>query len=74
MIARFLSDCGDYDVLVGDADLDALARLHHHAHVDTLVIDAANPREIETALRERDSVISALSYRFNPLVAKVALA
>ena len=35
MIARFLTGCGDFDVLVGDADLDALARLNHQTRVDT---------------------------------------
>ncbi len=41
--------------------------------VETVCLDAANPREIAAALGGRGAVLSALSYRHNPTVAKVAL-
>ena len=72
-IARFLGGCGDYDLLVADADLEALGRVRRQANVETAVIDAASAVDLQAAMRNRDIVISALSYRFNPLVAQVAL-
>jgi saccharopine dehydrogenase-like NADP-dependent oxidoreductase len=74
MIAKFLTTAGDYDVLVGDADAAALDRLGAQTSAPTRVVDASNLVDLTTALAGRDSVVSALSYRFNPLVAEVALA
>jgi len=72
-IARFLGGCGDYDLLVADSDLEALGRVRRQSHVETVAIDAASPADLQAAMRNRDIVISALSYSFNPLVAQVAL-
>src|ERR1700730_10844703 len=73
MIAKFLSATGDYDLLVGDRDAEALERLCRQSEVETRVIDAANPLELADATRSFDSVISALSYQFNPAVAQAAI-
>jgi saccharopine dehydrogenase-like NADP-dependent oxidoreductase len=74
MIARFLSTCGDYDVLVGDGDPAALARIGDLPNLETAVVDADDARQLASALRGRDVVISALSYAHNPAVATAALA
>lgn len=73
MIARFLVDSGDYDVLVGDADDQALERLGKQSGAATIQIDVNRDDDLSTALSGRDSVISALSYYHNPRVAAAAL-
>jgi saccharopine dehydrogenase-like NADP-dependent oxidoreductase len=73
MIARFLMDSGDYDVLVGDVSEPALTRIAKLTGADTRIIDATNPADLKTALQERDTVLSALSYHHNPTVARAAL-
>ena len=74
MIARFLQTSGDYQVCVGDWDQQALTRLQQFVDVDTMKVDASDKDQLAAAMKDRDLVISALSYRFNPLVAEVALA
>jgi saccharopine dehydrogenase-like NADP-dependent oxidoreductase len=73
MIARFLSTTVDYDVLVGDGDAAALARIQTLAKVDVVQLDADNPAQLARAMRGRQAVISALSFAHNPAVAQVAL-
>jgi len=73
MIARLLSASGDYDVLVGDADLHALERVRAQSGVDVVRLDAADPPEVAKALRGRAAVISALTYVSNPAIARAAL-
>jgi len=73
MIARLLVDSGDYDVLVADAQDDSLRRMQQRVDVSAIRIDASNPEELRKAMQGRSSVISALSYRFNPAVARAAL-
>ncbi len=73
MIARFLVDSGDYTVTVADADADALKRIADRVTVDTKQIDAGNGRQLADAMRDCDSVISALSFAHNPSVATTAL-
>jgi saccharopine dehydrogenase-like NADP-dependent oxidoreductase len=74
MIARLLADAGDYDVVVGDADEAALARIAEQTGVKTLQVNVEAPDGLAAALADRDTVISALSYYFNPRVAEAALA
>jgi saccharopine dehydrogenase-like NADP-dependent oxidoreductase len=74
MIARLLVDSGDYDVVVGDADPAALARIAERTGVETLEVNVEEPSALAAALADRDTVISALSYYFNPRVAEAALA
>ncbi len=74
MIAKFLASSGDYDVLVGDVEQAALDRVHSQSGVATRVVNAADPAVLAAACEGRDSVISALTYHSNPVVAEVALA
>lgn len=73
MIARLLVDTGDYSVTVADADEAALNRIAQRVNVSTQKIDAADRKQLSNVMADCDSVISALSFRFNPLVAEVAL-
>jgi saccharopine dehydrogenase-like NADP-dependent oxidoreductase len=74
-IAKFLASTGDYDVLVGDVDERALARLaaSRAEHLTTRRIDSSNLTELERAMDGRQSVLSALNYALNPAVARTAL-
>jgi saccharopine dehydrogenase-like NADP-dependent oxidoreductase len=72
MIAQLLVDTGDYQVTVGDAQQSALQRIAQRVQVKTQLIDASSSEQLTAACGECDAVISALSYRFNPLIAKVA--
>jgi saccharopine dehydrogenase-like NADP-dependent oxidoreductase len=73
MIARFLSSTADYQLLVADADPDALRRVTGK-RVETVPLDATDLDGLVRLLAGQQAVISALSYRFNPLVAQAALA
>lgn len=73
MIARLLVDSGDFDVRVGDVSTDSLKRLSERVEVESVVLDATSHHDLAAAMSGCDSVLSALSYRFNPLVAQVAL-
>jgi saccharopine dehydrogenase-like NADP-dependent oxidoreductase len=73
MIARLLIDSGDYHVVVADVNQEALVRVERQSGAATLQLDASDRRQLGVALKERDAVISALSFHFNPLVAEVAL-
>ena len=73
MIARLLVDTGDYKVTVADSDVDALERIAQRISVSTQQVDAGDRKQLSDAMADCDSVISALSFRFNPLVAEVAL-
>jgi saccharopine dehydrogenase-like NADP-dependent oxidoreductase len=72
-IAKFLSQTGEYDVLVGDIDERSLGRVHGTPGVQTIKLDSSSQAEIELALRDRHSVLSALNFSFNPTVARAAL-
>lgn len=74
MIAHFLVDSGDYAVCVADVDAHSLERLRQRVDVETQVLDVTRPDELAAALEGRHSVVSALSFHFNPLVAEAALA
>jgi len=74
MIAKLLVESGDYDVLVADHEQAALARIKRQSNVATVPLDATQHDKLQAVMRDRDSVISALSFRFNPLVAEVAVA
>ena len=73
MIAKLLSQAGDYDVVVGDMSEEALARLHRQSGVATHVIDARNQAGLRESTRGCDTVISALDFRSNPPVAAAAV-
>lgn len=73
-IARLLGETGDFDVLVADADAASLERLAGLANVSTSTVDGADEAALTEAMRGRASVLSALSFRFNPRVARCARA
>lgn len=72
MIVRFLSGSGDYDVTVGDASPEALERVRAQSGVATKPIDASDKVALKSLMDDQVAVISALSFRFNPLVAEAA--
>ncbi len=74
MIARFLAETGDYEVVAGDVDPDALERLGKGLDVQLRNVDATSTASLAEAMADRQLVISALSYSFNPRVAEAALA
>lgn len=72
-VAKFLSESGDYDVLVGDINEESLHRVHEGSGAKTLKLDSSNAKELSKAMKGRNSVLSALSFSLNPGVAKAAL-
>ncbi len=73
MISRLLVDSGDYEVLVGDISEAALERIAKLTGAATRQIDASNPANLSAAMQGVETVISALSFQHNPLVARAAL-
>ena len=74
MIARFLMDSGDYEVVVGDNRDAALKRIAKLTGAATTRVDAGRAGDLTKAVDGVDSVISALSFRHNQAVAQAALA
>jgi saccharopine dehydrogenase-like NADP-dependent oxidoreductase len=74
MIARLLVDTGDYDVVVGDLHGPSLERIASRTGVATLKVDATDRAALDRAMQGRDTIVSALSFHHNPLVAEAALA
>jgi len=72
-IARLLTDSGDFEVRVADSDQQALERLAQRTNAVTQQVDATDQTQLTAEMADCDSVISALSFRFNPLIAEVAL-
>jgi saccharopine dehydrogenase-like NADP-dependent oxidoreductase len=73
MIAHLLAGAGDYRVRVGDVDLHALERLRERVDIETVAVHAERVEQLQAAMQGCDSVLSALSFHHNPLVAEVAL-
>ncbi|HJS06966.1 MAG TPA: saccharopine dehydrogenase NADP-binding domain-containing protein, partial [Pirellulales bacterium] len=74
MIARLLVDAGDYDVVTGDLHAPSLERIASRTAAATIEVDARDRAALQRAMQGRDSVLSALSFHHNPLVAEAALA
>ncbi len=74
MIATLLMRTGDFQVRVGDASQAALERIEQQVEVETMQVNADDPESLSAALDGVTAVISALSYRQNPVVARAALA
>ncbi len=72
MIALVLAESGDYDVLVADADPTAAERMGRYG-LTTIPLQADKPNQLLAAMQHRETVISALSFHHNPLIAEVAL-
>ncbi|HXD75756.1 MAG TPA: saccharopine dehydrogenase C-terminal domain-containing protein [Vicinamibacterales bacterium] len=75
MIARFLVDSGDYHVTVADVNAEALERMASRVNgIEVRTVDAGSSAQLQQAMNGCHSVISALSYALNPIVAEAALA
>ena len=53
MIARFLTDSGDYSVCVGDLHKESLARVRDSLQLKTIEIDATDPQQLAAAMSEQ---------------------
>ncbi len=73
MITKMLMDSREYGVTVADYDQAALDRIAAKRDVAVRQLDASDKTALADAMADHDSVISALSFRFNPLVADCAL-
>jgi len=72
-IAQFLSNTGEYDILVGDADEASLHRIENTAEVATVQLSAGDTEALRAAMSGRQAVVSALSFALNSGVAQAAL-
>src|SRR5580700_11154120 len=72
-IARFLTSCGEYDVLVADSDSAALKRLAESGRISTVTMSVGDSEALRKAMSGRQAVVSALSFALNPAVANIAL-
>lgn len=73
MITKMLMDTGDYEVTVADYDQVALDRIAANRGVPVQQVDASNAEQLSKVMDSHNSVISALSFRFNPTIAECAL-
>src|SRR5689334_12065363 len=80
MVGPWLASTGDYAVRVVDIDEGSLrhlgqssARAIDKGGLELVRADATDPKELARVLTGCDSVISALSYHHNPVVAEAAL-
>lgn len=73
-IAKLLAHCGDYRVMVGDIDEQALKRIGKVPRLETMRLDVSDPKALAQAMKGRHSVISACSFSVNPVIAQAALA
>ena len=72
-VAELLQGSGDFDVLVADASADAVERVQADAKVEGLTLDADDRAALLRAMDGRQAVLSALSFKHNPLVAECCL-
>jgi saccharopine dehydrogenase-like NADP-dependent oxidoreductase len=73
MIARFLMDSGDYNVVVGDHDPALLERIVRLSGAKSICLDARDGAQLSDAMQDVDAAISALSFHHNPTIAQAAL-
>jgi saccharopine dehydrogenase-like NADP-dependent oxidoreductase len=73
MVATLLQHSGNYQVTIGDNNELALQRITDMLSVSARHVDAMDSASLRSALAGQDLVVSALSFRFNPLVAQSAL-
>jgi saccharopine dehydrogenase-like NADP-dependent oxidoreductase len=72
-IAKMLAASGDYQVVVGDIDQQALARLSDIKGVTAKRLDVSDPKSLLAAMKGMASVVSACSFAVNPTIAQAAL-
>jgi len=65
MIATLLESCGGYQVVVGDSDGEALARLARGANIETRRLDAGDHAELTAAMEGCAAVLSAMPFHLN---------
>src|SRR5882762_1400675 len=73
VIARLLSDTGEFSVLVGDVLAPARERVERHVGVRTIEVQAGDTAAVARLLQDRDTVISACSFDVNVAIATAAL-
>lgn len=73
-IASLLGHSGDYELVVGDLDPRALARVESLPNVKARRVDVTSARDLEDAAAGCQAVISACSFAVNPGIARAALA
>ncbi|MBI3723334.1 saccharopine dehydrogenase NADP-binding domain-containing protein [bacterium] len=73
-IAKLLARSGDYEVVAGDVDERALARLEGLPRTRARKLDVSDESEVARAASGCRSVISACSFAVNPGIARAALA
>jgi saccharopine dehydrogenase-like NADP-dependent oxidoreductase len=74
MIARLLTDTGDYSVRVADVEAAALTRVQQQTPaVSVHRLNADSHNDLLRLMNGCQAVISALSFRHNPAVARAAL-
>jgi saccharopine dehydrogenase-like NADP-dependent oxidoreductase len=71
-IARLLSHSESYELVVGDVDARALARVEGFPRVQTRRLDVTSPVELADAATGCRAVISACSFAVNPGIARAA--
>ena len=72
-IGKFLGHTNDYQITIADYSEEAVAKLQNVPNTTTRTLDVTNTRDLNRAVKGQDSVISALSYMFNPKVAEACL-
>ena len=73
-IAAYLSSAGGFEVRVADIDQDALDHLSGITDVQTIKLSAHDQPALAEAIKDRDAVVSALTYEHNPPIVEAALA
>jgi len=72
-VAEMLAETGDYQVTLGDLDVDAVMA-RGHGDIRRHVLDVTDSGALTAALGDVDVVISALPFFLNPAVAEAAKA
>lgn len=72
-IAKFLADTGDYHVRVADADEAALSRLPKSQAIEPRAMDVTDRDALLSAMKDRQSALSAVSFAANPIIAAACL-
>ena len=72
-IAKFLADTGDYHVRVVDQSGEMLGRIQAGPNVETRVVDANDNAALLSAMKDRQSALSAVTFEANPMIAAACL-
>jgi saccharopine dehydrogenase-like NADP-dependent oxidoreductase len=72
-IAKFLADTNDYQVTVGDIDANSLKRIESTCNAKTVQLKADDADALAKVMAGKKSVLSAMSFQFNPTISRVAL-